>query len=77
MEEFMTEKRINAEKAPHNKIPQKILFRPDETAEIFNVSIRTIYCWVEEGKLEVIRPNKGVMRIFRDSIINLLRESIR
>ena len=77
MEEFMIEKRISAEKGAYNKIPQKILFRPDETAEIFDVSIRTIYRWVEEGKLEAIRPNKGVMRIFRDSVINLLRESIR
>jgi len=59
--------------ALHDDIPNKILFRPDETAVIFDVSIRTIYLWVEEGKLDAIRPNKGIIRIFRRSILSLLR----
>ena len=56
-------------------IPEKRLFRPDEVAKIFDVSVKTVYNWCDCGKLEFMRVAGRTMRIERDCIIKIIRIS--
>jgi predicted site-specific integrase-resolvase len=60
-----------------DEIPNKILFRPEEAAEIFGVHVRTIYRWYETGLLDGIKPNDRILRIFRKSIVSVLQKTAR
>jgi excisionase family DNA binding protein len=53
---------------------QKNLLRPDEAAQVLNVSRWTIYRWVKEGKLEATKVGKGSLRVFERSIQRLIEE---
>ena len=54
------------------QISNRILWRPDEVAEFFGVTTRTIYNWYEIGYLEGIKTPRA-LRIFRRSIVKRLR----
>ena len=56
-------------------IPEKRLFRPDEVAKLFDVSVRTVYGWCDAGKLEFLRIGGRTMRIERECIIKIIRVS--
>jgi excisionase family DNA binding protein len=58
-----------------NDLPQKTLLTPAQVASFFNVSKYTIYTWAEIGKLRACNPSGGCLRIFRESVIDLFRES--
>ena len=50
-------------------LPDKQLFRPDEVADYFRVTVQTIYLWAEHGHLEAVRPGPGkLVRITRESM---------
>ncbi|VVM07450.1 hypothetical protein MAMC_01610 [Methylacidimicrobium cyclopophantes] len=51
---------------------QKKLMRPDEAARMLSVSRWTIYRWVDEGRLEGTRVGPGSLRIFAESVENLI-----
>jgi excisionase family DNA binding protein len=53
---------------------QKNLLRPDEAAQVLNVSRWTIYRWVKEGRLEATKVGKGSLRVFERSIQRLIEE---
>lgn len=43
------------------KIPNKQYFRPDEVAEILQVSVRTVRRWIAQGQMPGVRAHwKGV-----------------
>ena len=63
--------------APRKDLPDKTLFRPDEVAVFFSVSRKTVYAWVESGKLSACKPNDGAIRIFRDSIVAAMNASLK
>ncbi len=50
-------------------LPQKDLLRPDEVATYFRVSLRTVYRWIDEGKLKALKVGKKVTRIKRDAVL--------
>jgi excisionase family DNA binding protein len=50
-----------------NKLPNKELLRPDEVATYFDVSRKTIYQWVAEGKMEAIKISR-LLRIPRKKV---------
>jgi excisionase family DNA binding protein len=54
-------------------LPNKTLLRPDEVAIFFSVSVKTVYGWVEIGKLEVSRASGKSLRIYRDSVLKLAK----
>lgn len=51
-------------------LPEKDLLRVEEVATYFDVSQRTIYLWVEHGKLEGRKLARNVLRITRSSVIS-------
>jgi excisionase family DNA binding protein len=56
------------------KIPEKTLLRADEVAECFGVSRRTVYDWVKSRKLIGCNPGGRSLRIFRESVLRLLKK---
>ena len=55
-------------------LPDKDLLRPNEVAEYFSVSKRTIYQWCMEEKFKYCKPN-GLLRIFRQSVLDLIEKT--
>lgn len=57
-------------------LPEKELLRPDEVAEYFRVSTRTVYGWISTGKegeaLQAVKIG-GTVRIPRQAVINFQR----
>lgn len=51
---------------------EKTLLRVGEAAEVLSVSRWTIYRWVEEGRLRGTKVGKGSLRIFRESVLDLI-----
>ncbi len=51
---------------------EKQLLRVGEAAQMLNVSRWTIYRWVEEGRLEATKLNKGSLRVFHASLAALV-----
>lgn len=48
------------------------LLRVDEVAKLLNVSRWTVYRWIEEGRLEGTKLNRGSLRIFQASVAALV-----
>lgn len=56
-------------------IEGKTFLRVGEAAELLSVSRWTIYRWVEEGRLRGTKIGRGSLRIFRDSIVGLIKKN--
>ena len=57
-------------------LPKKDLLRPDEVAEYFSLSVRTVYGWIDMGKLDAVRVGPfRVLRIPRENLDKLIRVS--
>ena len=48
-------------------LPDKLFLRPDEAAKFLSITRKTIYLWVEQGKLDAVKIN-GLIRIPREAI---------
>lgn len=57
------------------EIPRKPYFRPDEVAEIFGVSKKTVYQWRYAGKLDGVHIAGGPLRFKRVALIKIISES--
>ena len=53
-------------------LQQKQLLRVDEAARILNVSRWTVYRWVEDGRLGGTRLGAGSLRIFSNTVADLI-----
>ena len=51
-----------------NGLPQKELLRVDEVADYFSVTPRTVYLWLENGKLEETRTPGNMIRVTKKSV---------
>ena len=49
-------------------LPQKELLRPDEVAKYLSLSIKTIYRWIECGRLDAVKIGGRCVRIPRESV---------
>lgn len=54
-------------------LPEKAYYRPDEIAEYFGVRTRTIYVWIESGKLPAVKIAGKIIRISRESVSGIIR----
>jgi excisionase family DNA binding protein len=59
-----------------DSLPQKALLTVKEVAKVFGVTNITVYTWIEAGKLLACNPSGGCLRIFRESVIELINKSI-
>jgi predicted site-specific integrase-resolvase len=53
-------------------LPEKAMFRPDEVANLFSVSIRTVANWRSEGKLEGVHLSDRCIRFPRKELLIFL-----
>ena len=53
----------------------KTLLRVGEAADVLAVSRRTVYRWVEEGKLSATKIGKQSLRVMRHSVDKLISEN--
>jgi excisionase family DNA binding protein len=53
----------------------KTLLRVEEAADLLAVSRWTVYRWVEEGKLRGTKIGRGSLRIFHESIADLIESN--
>ena len=60
-----------------NTIPDKARFRPDEAAEILEVSRKTIYDWISTGQMEAVRIGKKLLRIPREELVKKQQPAIQ
>ncbi len=49
-------------------LPDKEFFRPDEVAKHFAVKVRTIYTWINTGRLNAEKIAGSTIRITRKAI---------
>jgi excisionase family DNA binding protein len=57
-----------------NELPNKPLLRVDECAIYFDVSVSTIYLWIDHGILEAEKYH-GTIRVPRESVQSCRMES--
>ncbi len=58
-------------------LPQKTLLRVDEVARFFEVSPKTVYNWCDMGLVKACNPNGGTLRIFRESLLEMMERSMK
>lgn len=56
-------------------IPSKPTLTPQEVADLLRVSVKTIYNWRNEGRLEGFKTPGHPVRFKREIIISLMEES--
>jgi len=58
-------------------LPDKELLRPDEVASYLSLSVKTIYGWIAEGKLNAVKigPSQSI-RITREAVKNIIQSAI-
>ena len=56
-------------------LPNKSLLRIDEVALFFGVHQRTVTRWLNEGTLEHVKPGGKTIRIFRESVVKLIKKT--
>jgi excisionase family DNA binding protein len=61
------------DKKINNLIPNQKFFRTEEVAALFDVSIRSVYRWIEEGKLAALKMKNGQFRVARQNLIDFLQ----
>lgn len=56
---------------PDDLIPAKRFFRPDEVAQLFDLSRRTVYRMIRDGRLSSVRlgGGSGPIRVSRDTLL--------
>lgn len=58
-------------------LPDKTLLRVDEVARFFSVSPKTIYVWCDIGALKACKPGGSSLRIFRKSVLELVKKTTK
>lgn len=50
---------------------KKDYYRPDEVAIYFSINRRTVYRWIETGKIEAVKVGK-MLRVSREALENII-----
>lgn len=56
------------------ELPNKEHFNTREVADLFGVTIQTVYNWIEKYDLDRFKTPGGQLRIMRDSLIQNIRD---
>lgn len=61
-----------------SELPNKALLRPDEVAKYLSLSVKTIYGWIAEGKLDAVKVGPfRVLRIPRENVKSIIKPTIQ
>ena len=53
-------------------LPKKDLYTPKEVADYFQVTVRAIYKWHDEGKIRGLKISDKVLRIPRREVVEII-----
>lgn len=57
-----------------DRIPEKDLLRPDEVAAYFSLSVKTVYGWIDQGKLDAVKIGQGrLLRVKREALNRMIQ----
>lgn len=59
------------------ELPNRTLLKVKEVALFFGVSPQTVYRWVDMRQLMACNLGGGSLRIFRESVIHLMKERVK
>lgn len=59
------------------ELPDRTLLKVKEVALFFGVSPQTVYGWVNMRQLMACNLGGGSLRIFRESVIHLMKERVK
>ena len=60
-----------------NKLPDKEWLRPDEVADYFSMSVKTIYNWIDKGKIKAVRVGESkILRIKREFVKKMTQKIV-
>ena len=51
------------------------LYKAREVADLLRLNTKTLYGWINRGRVEAIRTPTGGIRIRRDEVLRLVREA--
>ncbi len=57
------------------ELPEKSLLRPDEVAQFWRVSVKTVYRWIDMGIISAVKKS-GTIRVPREKIKGVRSESV-
>ena len=59
-------------------LPDKSPLRPGEVAIYLSISVKTVYGWIAEGKLDAVKvgPSQSI-RITREAVKNIIQPAIQ
>jgi excisionase family DNA binding protein len=57
-------------------LPDKELLRPDEVAKYLSVTRKTVYFWIDTGKLEAYKI-VNVLRIPREAVLKIKKSTLQ
>lgn len=49
-------------------------FKPLDVAILFDVSVKTVYSWIDQGKLDAVRIAGRTVRIPYNGVLRLIKE---
>ena len=55
-------------------LPDDPFFTAAELAGIFKVSVKTLYGWIDQGKLDAVKIGSRAVRIPREAAVRLISE---
>lgn len=55
-------------------LPDDPFFTAAELAGIFKVSVKTLYGWIDQGKLDAVKIGNRAVRIPREAAVRLIAE---
>lgn len=55
-------------------LPDKLFFKVPELAGILDVNIKTLYSWIETGRLDAVKIGGWSVRIPRAAALKLIEE---
>ena len=61
----------------HEQAPRGSSLTVHQVAERLNVSARTVWAWIAEGRLQAIRLGRRTTRISEDALEEFLRRCVR
>lgn len=58
----------------NNLIPDKLFFKPLDAAILLDVSVKTVYSWIDTGKLDAVRIAGRTVRIPRRALQKIIED---
>jgi len=56
-------------------MPEYRILTPEQVAKVMQVSLKTVYRWIEAGKLGASRVGQKTYRIFEEDLILFMRKN--